>query len=210
MMISTTCPPQRKLDPLAETVACVESALNSNRYAAPSWNDSYASGVPPWDTGQPEPLLIEFVTSGRVTPGRTLEVGSGTATNSIWLAERGFDVLGVDVSPLAVERAHSKMEERGLPVALRHWTFSPRLCPMARSTSSSTAVALMSSMNPRSARASSSAWLPDRPEFLGRSSEPPKCCSRLATPNGRSSRVVSARYRLPDPELLSGRRAIER
>jgi SAM-dependent methyltransferase len=80
----------------------------------PSWNDSYASGVLPWDTGEPEPLLVEFVTSGSVTPGRTLEVGSGTGTNSIWLAER-FDVLGVDVSPLAVERAHSKMEDRGLP-----------------------------------------------------------------------------------------------
>jgi SAM-dependent methyltransferase len=81
----------------------------------PSWNDNYASGELPWDTGQPEPLLVEFVTSGRVTPGRTLEVGSGTGTNSIWLAERGFDVLGVDVSPLAVERAHSKMADRGLP-----------------------------------------------------------------------------------------------
>jgi SAM-dependent methyltransferase len=81
----------------------------------PSSNDSYASGVLPWDTGEPEPLLVEFVTSGRVTPGRTFEVGSGTGTNSIWLAESGLDVLGVDVSPLAVERAHSKMEDRELP-----------------------------------------------------------------------------------------------
>lgn len=75
-----------------------------------SWNDSYASGVLPWDTGQPEPLLVEFVTSGGVAPGRTLEVGSGTGTNAIWLAERGFDVLGVDVSPLAVEKARAKIE----------------------------------------------------------------------------------------------------
>jgi|SRR5215469_4532524 len=75
-----------------------------------SWNDSYASGVLPWDTGQPEPLLVEFVTSGGVAPRRTLEVGSGTETNTIWLAERSFDMLGVDVSPLAFEKARAKIE----------------------------------------------------------------------------------------------------
>ena len=80
----------------------------------PSWNESYASGELPWDTGEPEPLLVEFVTSGGVAPGRTLEIGAGTGTNAIWLAERGFDVLGIDVSPLAVERAKAKMDGRDL------------------------------------------------------------------------------------------------
>jgi len=80
----------------------------------PSWNDRYASGELPWDTGQPEPLLVEFVTTGGITPARTLEVGAGTGTNAIWLAERGFDVLGVDVSPLAVEQARAKIEGRDL------------------------------------------------------------------------------------------------
>jgi SAM-dependent methyltransferase len=80
----------------------------------PSWNESYASGQLPWDTGQPEPLLVEFVISGAVTPGPTLEIGAGTGTNAIWMAERGFDVLGVDVSPLAVERAHAKLEAHAL------------------------------------------------------------------------------------------------
>ena len=80
----------------------------------PSWNESYASGQLPWDTGQPEPLLIELVASGLVTPGPMLEIGAGTGTNAIWMAERGFDVLGVDVSPRAVERAKAKMEGRAL------------------------------------------------------------------------------------------------
>ena len=80
----------------------------------PSWNESYATGQLPWDTGQPEPLLVEFVTSGEVTPGPTLEIGAGTGTNAIWMAERDFDVLGIDVSPLAVERAHAKMNGRAL------------------------------------------------------------------------------------------------
>jgi len=80
----------------------------------PSWNESYASGQLPWDTGQPEPVLVEFVTSGRVRPCPTLEIGAGTGTNAIWMAERGFDVSGIDVSPMAVERAHARMEGRDL------------------------------------------------------------------------------------------------
>lgn len=80
----------------------------------PPWNEHYASGELPWDTGRPEPLLVEFVTSGGITPRRTLEIGAGTGTNAIWLAERGFDVLGVDVASLAVEKAQAKMEGRDL------------------------------------------------------------------------------------------------
>jgi SAM-dependent methyltransferase len=68
----------------------------------------------PWDTGLPEPLLVEFVNSGSVAPGRTLEIGAGTGTNAIWLAERGFDVLGVDFSSFAVEKANAKMDGRDL------------------------------------------------------------------------------------------------
>jgi SAM-dependent methyltransferase len=76
----------------------------------PAWNDSYAAGQTPWDTGQPEPLLVEFVSSGAIVPGRALEIGAGTGTNAIWLAERAFDVLGVDLSPLAVEKANAKLQ----------------------------------------------------------------------------------------------------
>jgi len=87
----------------------------------PPWNDSYASGQLPWDTGQPEPLLVEFLNLGVVTPCRALEIGCGTGTNATWMAERGFDVLGVDVSPLAVEKAHAKMEGRTLDCRFAVW-----------------------------------------------------------------------------------------
>ena len=95
--------------------ARVSRALHSGVMAHPSWNDSYAAGELPWDTGEPEPLLVEFVTSGRIRPTRTLEIGAGTGTNGIWLAERGFEVLGIDVAPLAVERANAKLNGRALP-----------------------------------------------------------------------------------------------
>ena len=52
--------------------------LNSICMPRPSWNESYAFGQLPWDTGEPEPVLVEFVTSGRVRTGPTLEISAGT------------------------------------------------------------------------------------------------------------------------------------
>ena len=79
----------------------------------PDWNESYASGAPlPWDTGTPDPLLVEMIESRAIAPGRALEIGCGTGTNAIFLAQHGFDVLGVDVSPLAVDKARAKAQGR--------------------------------------------------------------------------------------------------
>jgi SAM-dependent methyltransferase len=75
----------------------------------PPWNDRYASGEPlPWDTGKPDPMLVEMIASRAIAPGRTLEVGCGTGTNAIYLAQQGFEVVGVDISQLAVESARAK------------------------------------------------------------------------------------------------------
>jgi len=79
----------------------------------PSWNDNYASGEPlPWDTGVPDPMLVEMIESGAIAPCRTLEVGCGTGTNAIYLAQHGFEVVGVDISPIAVEHARTKANGR--------------------------------------------------------------------------------------------------
>jgi len=79
----------------------------------PSWNDRYASGEPlPWDAGTPDPMLVEMIESHAIAPGRTLELGSGTGTNAIYLVQHGFDVVGVDISPLAVDQARAKAHGR--------------------------------------------------------------------------------------------------
>lgn len=90
---------------------------NDTRYDAvmphPSWNDNYASGEPPpWDTGTPDPMLVQMIESRAIAPCRTLEVGCGTGTNAIYLAQHGFEVVGVDISPLAVEKARAKANGR--------------------------------------------------------------------------------------------------
>jgi SAM-dependent methyltransferase len=78
-----------------------------------SWDDSYASGEPlPWDTGTPDPMLVEMIETGAIAAGRTLEVGCGTGTNAIYLAQHGFDVVGVDISPGAVKNARVRAHGR--------------------------------------------------------------------------------------------------
>lgn len=73
------------------------------------WNEHYASGQTPWDSGEPDPALVEAVEAKTIRPGRALDVGCGTGTNALWLAAHGFDVLGIDVSPLAIDRARARM-----------------------------------------------------------------------------------------------------
>ena len=77
--------------------------------AQTSWNERYAAGEPlPWDTGAPDEQLVEFIESGAIKPGRTLEIGCGTGTNAIYLAQHGFSVLGLDISEIAVKMARTK------------------------------------------------------------------------------------------------------
>jgi SAM-dependent methyltransferase len=72
------------------------------------WNANYASNELPWDTGAPDPFLVEAIEAEIVPRGRALDIGCGTGTNALWLAAKGFDVLGLDLAPLAIERAKAK------------------------------------------------------------------------------------------------------
>jgi SAM-dependent methyltransferase len=72
------------------------------------WNEHYRAGELPWDTGRADEHLVEIVECGALPTGRALEVGCGTGTNALWLAERGYDVVAVDVAPLAIERARAR------------------------------------------------------------------------------------------------------
>ena len=78
------------------------------------WNEKYKDGDLPWDINEPDDNLQKLVGSGTVFPGRALEVGCGTGTNSIWLARQGFSVLGVDIAMEAIDIANSKKDGQSL------------------------------------------------------------------------------------------------
>lgn len=75
---------------------------------AHDWNENYASNDLPWDTGEPDDLLVEAVEAGLAPRGRALEIGCGTGTNALWLAAHGFDVVATDIAERAIERAKAK------------------------------------------------------------------------------------------------------
>lgn len=72
------------------------------------WNDRYREGNSPWDTGRPSSELQRVLRLHAIQPCRVLEIGCGTGTNSVWMAQQGFEVTGIDVAPLAVEHAKKR------------------------------------------------------------------------------------------------------
>jgi len=73
-----------------------------------NWNERYVTKDAPWDSGEPSQELQRMVDQGLIKPSRTLELGCGTGTNAVFLAQHGFDVTAIDVAPLAVEQAKEK------------------------------------------------------------------------------------------------------
>lgn len=78
------------------------------------WNDRYRDGNLPWDTGRPSSELQRVLGRNSIKPCRALDLGCGTGTNSVWLAQQGFAVTGIDVAPLAIERANERARAAGV------------------------------------------------------------------------------------------------
>lgn len=78
------------------------------------WNDRYRDGNLPWDTGRPSSELQRVFSQNMIQPCRALDVGCGTGVNSVWLAQQGFDVTGIDLAPLAVEQAAKRARDAGV------------------------------------------------------------------------------------------------
>jgi len=66
------------------------------------WDEVYAQ-EPHLYTTAPNALLVETVRD--LPPGKALDLGMGQGRNSLWLAERGWDVTGVDISGEGVRLA---------------------------------------------------------------------------------------------------------
>ena len=71
----------------------------SRRPADPaSWNQRYLDGDLPWDSGKEDEHLGRVIEKHCIEPGHALEVGCGTGTNTIWLAQQGFEMTGLDLA----------------------------------------------------------------------------------------------------------------
>jgi SAM-dependent methyltransferase len=68
----------------------------------------------PWILGEPQPAIAELIEAGQVN-GRVLDAGCGVGDTTLHLAERGYEAVGVEASPSAVEQARRKATERKSP-----------------------------------------------------------------------------------------------
>lgn len=82
------------------------------------WNERYVEGNTPWDVGVADSQLQRIIAEYEIAPCRMLELGCGTGTNAVYLAQQGFGVTAFDLSPLAVEKATSRAGEANVKVNL--------------------------------------------------------------------------------------------
>ena len=73
---------------------------------------------------EPNRFLVAEVEG--LAPGRALDLACGAGRNAVWLAERGWSVLGADFSDVALENARGLAADRGVEVEwvqadLREW-----------------------------------------------------------------------------------------
>jgi cyclopropane fatty-acyl-phospholipid synthase-like methyltransferase len=58
----------------------------------------------------------QLLDTGRIPKGRAIDLGCGEGSNAIYLANRGFEVTGVDFSPTAIKRAENNANTEGVEV----------------------------------------------------------------------------------------------
>ena len=81
--------------------------------AAKEWDERYRQGRTMPD--EPAALLVENL-SLLPKGGRALDIAMGTGRNALYLASLGFQVTGVDLSAVAVEKCRQKAERLGLSI----------------------------------------------------------------------------------------------
>lgn len=78
---------------------------------AEHWENRYASSTKVW-SGRPNVTLTQVAPTLPV--GRSLDLGCGEGTDAIWLASQGWDAVGIDFSPTAIQRASDAARDAGV------------------------------------------------------------------------------------------------
>ena len=78
-----------------------------------AWDEKYSTSELIWSA---EPNRFVAAELDDLPPGRALDLACGEGRNSIWLASKRWDVVGVDFSRVALDKARAIAERRGVAV----------------------------------------------------------------------------------------------
>ena len=86
------------------------------------WNEMYKKPLEeiPWEIPEPPKDLVSFLEDYEINSKTALDVGCGSGNYSLYLAQRGFKVTGVDFAQSALKIAEERADEMNLDVKFVH------------------------------------------------------------------------------------------
>lgn len=81
------------------------------------WNEALVHDTAAFFSKQPNALLVKTVAN--LKPGKALDIGMGQGRNTLYLAQQGWDVTGIDVADEAVNAALAQAKEKKLQINTR-------------------------------------------------------------------------------------------
>lgn len=82
------------------------------------WESLYQQGQTGWDRGEISPNLLYWVEHELLKPCRILIPGCGNGYEVLALAEKGFDVVAIDIALTPIENLRKALKTRQLSVEL--------------------------------------------------------------------------------------------
>lgn len=79
-----------------------------------AWNARYAAAADLVWTAEPNRFVVDEL--AELPPGRALDLAAGEGRNAVWLAARGWRVVAVDLSSVAIERGRQLAVQHGVEV----------------------------------------------------------------------------------------------
>lgn len=60
--------------------------------------------------------FVDLAVDGRIKPGRAVTLGCGVGRETFHLAKKGFNVIGIDYSQVAIQKAQRRTKKEGLEI----------------------------------------------------------------------------------------------
>ena len=95
----------------------MDTSEKHTRFGGPSvfltWDERYQNT---WEGEVREPASFLKEKLSKLPKGKALDLAMGVGQNAIFLAQNGYEVVGVDSSPVVVEKAKAYAQEKGVSI----------------------------------------------------------------------------------------------